>query len=556
MEAPIPLEAIAELEKKLGRSLAGWDEHAPRFVSPQPDIEGAWFDVPRVVRLVEALRSLPHTKGNRWAGSPFDPEPWQVIWLLAPVFGWKHPDGHRIIRELWDEVPRKNGKSSIASRLAVTLLAADGEIGAEVYAAATSEAQARVVADDVIAVVRAPVLHGKVEILPASGIVRVPRTGSMFRVLSRVAEAAHGLNVHAAIIDEIHVHRKRDLIDAIETGTGARDQPLLVYITTAGDDDETTIYAEKHGRAIKIAKGEVLDPTVWVAIWSADPQDDPFDHKVWAKANPNYPIAPSHEYLVEKARKAQDTPTFLPTFLRLHLNIRTTMEGTPWVSRAVWNQSVGMVVPEKLRGKRCYAGMVAASATDLSAICLTFANPEGPGVWAMWRWFLPEESLPSLDERTGGHASVWAKPGGPLRLTEGNVIDIGAHTDQLLADAREYDIKELVYDPNGAVGIVQPIMEARAIDVVAIYATSPGSAMVDWERLVKSKEYNHGSDPIATWQVGNVVVREAATGIWKIDRRASRDNVFGVAAGELALRRFLAQIQYRSAYEDRGVMSV
>lgn len=538
IDPPIPAWAITQLEELLGRSLEGWEAKEPRYHSPSPEgtVDGAWFDPMAVVRVVHALRRMPHTKGI-WARSAFEPETWQVIWIIAPVFGWKGPDGFRIVREVWDEVGRKNGKTAIAARLTLVLAAADGEMGAEVYAAATSTDQAKqVFNEDRIVAQRSAAIRRRAEIL--TSLIRFPRTGSIFRVLSRVADTAHGLNVHGAVVDEVHLHKSRDLIDAIETGTGARSQPLIIYITTAGDDDETTIYAEKHNDAVKIAKGEVTDASVWVVIWAAEATDDPFAPETWKMANPNYPISPSHAYLERKAQKAQRTPTFMPTFKRLHLNVRSDAAGQLWPGANAWATGAGLVVESKLAGQPAWGGLVCASATDLSAICWTFRNPEGPGVWALWRYFCPEEQLASLDDRTGGHASAWVNQG-RIRLTEGNVIDITAHVEQLLADIQAFDAKELAYDPNGAIGIVQPLIERRAVDVIAVYASTPGAAMVDWERLVTNGEYNHGGNPVTAWSVRNIVVRDTGSGIWKIDRKGSRDNVFGPAAAEIALRRYL-----------------
>lgn len=536
IEPPIPAWAIVELEEKLGRSLEGWEQKEPRYHSPAPVVEGGWFDVAAVVHVVDALRRMPHTKG-RWARAPFEPETWQIMWIIAPVFGWKHADGTRIARELWDELARKGGKSSLISRLLLVLATADGEMGGEVYALATSTDQARQVFGEGATIARrAPLLRRRSNIL--TSVIRFPRTGGIFRVLSRVAETAHGLNVSGAGIDEVWAHKSRDLIDAIETGTAARAQPLILFITTAGSDDETTIYAEKHNDAVAIAKGETVDPSVWVVIWCAEKTDDPFLEATWAKANPNYPISPTHEYLTKKAEKAKRTPTFLPTFLRLHLNIRSDAIGEVWPGADHWPLGAGIVVEDKLKGRKAWGGLVAASATDLSAIAWCFPNPEGEGVWALWRYFLPEESLPSLDERTGGHASQWVKSK-KLVLTEGNVIDIQAHVEQILADCRAFDAREFAYDPNGAIGIVQPLIERKAVTVVPVYATTPGAVMIDWERLVASKQFNHGGNPVTAWSIRKVVVTDTGAGVWKIARKASRDNVAGPAAAELALRRLL-----------------
>lgn len=536
-DCPIPPEYLEELEQRLGRSLAGWEEKRPRWVSPAPELEGAWFDVEAVVRVVNALRRMPHTKG-RWARAAFEPETWQVVWLIGPVFGWKDADGFRIAREVFDEIPRKNGKSTLASRLALVLAAADGEMGAEVFAAATSTDQAKVVYNEAKVVAeRSSALRRRCE--PLANVIRFPRTGSVFRVLSKEGDAAHGLNVSGAVIDEIHLHKSRGLIDAIASGTGARTQPLIVYITTAGDDDETTIYAEKHNYAVKIGEGKVVDPTVWVCIWAADKEQDPFLEETWSAANPNFPISPTRAYLEKEFKKARETPTLLPTLLRLHLNIRNGIEGQAWSAAEAWELGAGMIPAEKLERRRAYGGIVAASATDLAAIAWTFENPEGEGVWTIWRHFLPEDRLPDLDRRTNGAAGVWAKQG-LLSITPGDVIDLGAIVDQVKTDCRHFDVPEIAYVADNAIGVVQPLIEADVVDeFVVIHNNTPGSALVDWEALLRSSRYNHGGNPIIAWQVSHLLVRETAGGTWRIDRKGSPENVYGLVAGEISLRRYL-----------------
>jgi phage terminase large subunit-like protein len=538
---PIPLWAIAKLEEELGRSLEGWEAKEPLYHSPSPEasVADAWFDIAAVVHVVKALRRMPHTKGE-WARTPFEPATWQIVWLLAPVFGWKYADGLRIVREIWDEIGRKNGKSAIGSRVGLVLAAADGEYGGEVYSAATSTEQAKQVFNESRMVAeRSAALKRRADILTA--VIRFPRTGSIFRVLSRIADAAHGLNVHGAVVDEVHLHKSKDLIEAIETGTGARRQPLILYITTAGDDDETTIYAEKHRDAIAIARGEVIDPSVWVVIWAAEKTDDPFDPVTWAKANPNYPISPSHAYLEKKAQKAQRTPTFLPTFLRLHLNIRTAFAGERWSGSDSWGTigNAGMVPEEKLKGRKCWGGLVAATATDMTAVAWIFGNPEGkPGVWALWRYFLPRDQLFELDRRTNGIATVWASEG-KLTLTEGNQIDVDAHVAQIRADCAIFDVRELAYDSGGAIGIVQPLMAAKLTTFIPMHANTPGSSLIDWERMVRAGEFNHGGNPITAWEISHLVVRETGGATWRIDRKGSPENVYGAVAAEIALRRYL-----------------
>lgn len=549
---PIPLEAIVELEETLGRSLEGWDRCPPRFVSEPP--EDAWFDGDEVTRVVRVLRKLKHTK-DRWAGTPFEPEPWQIVWVIAPVFGWKDADGFRVARKLWLEIPRKNGKSSLASRLAVFLLVADRQMGAEVYAAATAESQARQVFDEAKLVVqKAPILKGKVEVL--ASVMRVPRTAGIFRVLSKVGDTAHGLNVSGAVVDEVHLHKNKALIEAIDTGTLARQQPLIVYITTAGDDDDTTVYAKKHTYAVKVADEKVSDPSLWVVVFAADPKADPLDEETFASANPNYPISPTKRAYEDAVRVAREIPSELASYKRLHLNIRGTTGDQAWDGADAWSTGLQSVTPDKVKGKPVWLGLVSSSASDLTAVAVVARNPEKPGWWCWWHWFCPKDSLELLDRRTEGMASVWAGEN-RLDLTEGNVIDVARHTEVIRSIAKTYDMREMAFDPNGAVGIVSPIVEEFDDRIVPIYSTNPASALLDWERLLRAGEFFHGGDPIATWQVAHLRVKESAAKIVKIDRKASTENVLGLAAAELALRRALIATEPApSVYESRGMRSI
>lgn len=539
IDPPFPWKALRILEERLGRSLDGWEERAPAHVSPSPGegVEGSWFDADAVVKVVQQLRAMPHTSG-RWRGVAFEPESWQIVWILAPVYGWKNPAGTRIVAEVWDEIGRKNGKTTLSARLGIIMLSGDGEWGAEVYAAAGSKEQAGFMFTPAKSVAeRSPILKDRLEVL--TSIIRAPRTGGIFRVLSKAGDLAHGANVHCGLIDEIHVHKNRDLIDALDSGTGGREQPLIFYTTTANDGNEQSIYGELHKRALGLASGLIADPSTYVVIWCADHGDDPFAEETIRKANPNYPISPSKAYIDRKIKKAQDTPTWLPTYKRLHLNIAGAAAEAAWPGAEQWptQGNAGMVDEAKLKGKQAWGGVVATYASDLTAIAWLFRNPEGPGIWALWRWFLPEASLDRLDERTEGHAQVWVKEQ-RLVLTDEDYIDLEAHREQIRRDAQVFDVREIAYDPN-PMGLMTPLVDDFGERLVPYYSTNPSSALLDWERLLGSGEFNHGGDPIAAWMVRHVRVKDAATGVVKIDRKGSTENVSGIAAAELALRRAL-----------------
>ncbi|WP_037833580.1 terminase large subunit domain-containing protein, partial [Streptomyces sp. NRRL S-475] len=286
---PVPYDALLELGMTDEEIRDAWNRR-PLVNAFQADKrEGAYFSVPHAARALRAIESFKHTKG-RWGNTPLRLQTWQKVWIIFPLFGWLFYDDEverdvRVIRSCWIEVPRKAGKSTLSSGIGLALLLADREVGAEVYAAAGSLEQARRVYDDAKRMCEtSKAAKGRVEIL--RNVLRVPRTGGVFRALSKIAETAHGLNVSGAIIDEVHVHKSRDLVDAIETGTGARDQPLIVYITTADEGEEGSIYDEKHTYTRRVAEGVVNDPAHYGVIWAAPEGADIFAEETWRRANP------------------------------------------------------------------------------------------------------------------------------------------------------------------------------------------------------------------------------------------------------------------------------
>lgn len=570
---PVPLDILAAAFPHL--DLTGWDDCPPRHCTPVP--AGAVFDVNKVVRVVRALEALPHTKG-RWAGAPFILDPWQLVWVIAPVFGYVNPDtGFRVITEVYVEIPRKAGKSTLAARLLVVLLAADGEMGAEVYAAAASRDQAKIVGDDVLKVIAAsPWLSGKVKPFPGSNRAVAPATGGVFRVLSKVAEVAHGLNVHGAVIDEVHVHRSRDLVDAIETGVGAREQPLIITITTADDGEAGTIYEEKHDQAIAASNGTAELPQLWAAIWCADESDDPFAEETWLRAHPGIGRSVNLDYYRQMAEKARQTPSFLPTFKRLYLNLRTR-EVTRFLDLDRWDASAGMLTSEMFRGRLAYVGLDLSATSDLTAaVFLTRGDFPGAepdpnlpaGRYAVRPLFwLPEDRLDDIAERTGMPLRRWVDQG-HLQLTEGNVVDY-ARVRADLATERDRlgcNVAEVAYDPWNATETVQQLEEDgwTMVPVRQGYV-SMSAPMKELERLVmgstpEQPNIIHSGHPVLRWHADSLEARtDGADNVKpeKPDRRKSVHRIDGMSALVTALARAVTREQpKRSAYEDGGLMVV
>ncbi|MCA8291952.1 terminase large subunit [Burkholderia vietnamiensis] len=249
------------------------------------------FDNDAATRICEFIELLPHTKG-RWARTrqSIRLEPWQAF-ILTTVFGWLHVDsGLRRFRRAYEEVARKNAKSTKSSGIALYLFAADGEPGAEVYSAATTRDQAKIVFDDARAMaLREPDMCAAlgVEILQHQLLTD---DGSKFLPLSAEGSTLDGLNVHGGVIDELHAHKTRAVFDVIDSGTGARDQSLLWLITTAGSD-LTGICYEQRTHVTKILEGVFVDETFFGIIFTLDDGDDWSDPSVWIKANPNLGVS-------------------------------------------------------------------------------------------------------------------------------------------------------------------------------------------------------------------------------------------------------------------------
>ena len=545
---PVPRDALLELgltEEQIDEAV----ERRPLVVAFQADKHpDAWFDVDRARKALRAIGAFKHTKG-RWAGVRMRVgeglDPWQVVWVLAPIFGWVYHDAEidrvvRVVRSAWIEIPRKNGKSTFASGISGVLLLADGEAGAEVYNAAGSTLQAgRVFEDAKRMILTSPAARKRVE--PLKEVVRTPAAGGILRVLSRVAETAHGLNVSGAVVDEVHTLRlRRALVEAIETGTGARDQPLIIFITTADEAEEGTIYDEKHTYTRNVANGIVADPAHYGVIWAAEPEDDPFAESTWHKANPGLGKSPTLAYMRDQANKAQATPSRLPSFLRLSLNLRTR-EQVRWLSLEKWDALNDPVDRAALRGGRAWGGLDLSAVSDFTA-WTTWVESNRPGAELdlLARFWLPEDRVEDIERKLMVPLSQWIADGW-VSTTEGDVIDYGAIKAAVIGDCNHFDMQRVSYDRMFAGQMVQELdTEVRGVEVVPVAQTYAGlsPACKELERLLGAKAFRHGGNPVLRWMASVVEVRnDGADNIRPVkpDRRQSSTRIDGIQAAVTAL---------------------
>ncbi|MGW4641816.1 terminase large subunit [Sphaerisporangium sp. NPDC004334] len=535
----------------------------PRWKTPEPrNLPGARFDPARVDKVLAAFGRLRHTQGE-WAGRPLKPDPWQVAYILAPVYGWVRQNDRgvwvRIIRTEYVDIPRKNGKTTLAGGQAAYLTCADGEQGGQVIAAAAGKDQAGYCFAPVKLIAeKSPFLAPHVK-CTASKIVH-KRSGSYFTVVSSVADLLHGANVHAAVIDELHIHKSRDLVDALETGTGARAQPLIIIITTADDGRRGTIYAEKRHYCEQLARGALVDATFYGVVWATEDDDQygeaPFLEETWRKANPGYGISPTREFMRAEATKARQSPANLARFLRLHLGIRTKQESR-YITLEVWDRNAGLVDETALRGRAAYGGLDLSRTHDLTALAWLFPD-EGGGYDALWRIWVPEARMPDLDKRTAGLASVWAREG-LLQVSSGDVIDYELIKTQMRLDLAAFQVAEVGYDRWNATQLITDMTgEGAPMVPIGQGFASMSPPMKELATLLlrgtaERPVFRHGGHPLVRWMVDNLAVAMDAAGNYKPDKQKSGDNIDAVSAMVTALARAMLRQVVRSAYEDHDV---
>jgi phage terminase large subunit-like protein len=532
----------------------------PKFKTPEPrTLRGAQFAPERVDKVLEAMGEMKHTQG-KWAGKPLNPDPWQVAYIIAPVYGWVRKDSAgdlvRVVRTEYVELPRKNGKTTLAGGQALYLTGADDEPGAQVLAVAAAKEQAGYCFAPVKALAEGtPALrtHFKTVV----GKVIHKRSGSYFMVVASVADLLHGANVHGAVIDELHVHKTRDVVDAVETGTGARAQPLVIIITTADDSRQATIYDEKRRYVEKLARRTIKDPSFYGVVWAAEPDDDPFAETTWRKANPGYGISPTKEFLETEARKAQGSPANLARFQRLHLGLRTKQE-TKFLELDVWDRNAGTVLEPSFKGRVAYGGLDLANTSDLCALAWDFPDGDG-GHDVLWRLWLPERAMEALAARTAGQAAVWAREGW-LTVTPGEVADYDYIRAQVNRDREVFDVAELAYDPWNSSQLVNDLMgdNAPMVTIRQGFASMSGPTKellrLLLEGTARTPRYRHGGNPAVRWQVDNFAVEMDAAGNVKPSKRHAGDKIDGVVAGIMALGRAVAAADTTSTYEEHGLV--
>lgn len=508
------------------------------------------FDKQKADRAVGFIEKLKHCKGE-WRGKPLKLQKWQKK-HIGEFFGTVNDDGFRQYRICYIEVGRKNGKSTEGAGIGLYLFFADGEMGAEIYNAAGDRDQAGIVFEIAANMVRQESeLDSRCTVRDSYKRIVRHEKGSFYRAISSEERTKFGFNPHAVIFDELHVQRNRKLFDALVTSFGARRQPVLVMITTAGIYDPKSIAWEQHNYADQILRGAFKDPTFLPIIYAADKDEDWKDPKIWKKANPNLGVTVTKEFLHAECRKAQKSPAYENTFRRLYLN-QWVQQIERWISLDWWDKSAGKIDEEALRGMDCYGGLDLATTTDIAALSLVFPNG-GEKYRVLPYFWIPEGAL--KDRNMEEVLRAWKKQG-YIEVTEGNVIDYKMILQKIADLRKKYRIREMAFDRWGATKVIQDLQEMD-MEVVqfgqGFKSMSPPAK--ELYNLVVDERLVHGGNPILRWMADNVVVSQDAAGNIKPNKAKSTEKIDGIVATIMALDRAL-KLKGRGAYEDHGIRRI
>ena len=482
-----------------------------------------YLDAKPFLVYVSFCRELRHYKGDL-AGKPFELAHWEMF-FAANVLGWKRKaTGKRRYTAADLLVPRKNGKTMFAASLALFLMLLDGESGAEVYTAAVDKAQAKICFDAAKKMVEKSIFAQMVR--PLRNTVEYPTTDSFLSPLSKETKNKDGLNPHAAVCDERHAWVSNDMNDLIKTGMGARSQPLLISITTAGLDTSLPYYSDLQVY-IDVLDGVKEMDDRFIMLYMPDKDADWNDREVWKMVNPNLGVSLSWEYMENMYAEAKlKGGSTLVSFLVKNLDM--------WVDAPeVWipdddikANNAEVDIPE---GEECWVGIDFAAKTDIVAIALFYPRFSAFRYLFMVPEAKVEQNKDIVDYRR------WADQGW-LKVLPGKVIDEDIFMALLLLELDRWKVRRICYDPWSMWNLLNKF--GKYTEVLMEYSQSIRYMSVPTKHLeseVLEHRMNFLNNPVIRWMFKNVVVYRDPNNNIKLNKAKSRNKIDGVVASVDAL---------------------
>jgi phage terminase large subunit-like protein len=487
---------------------------------------------PQAAAKVKFINSLTHTKGP-FAGQPFRLRRWQERGIVRPLFA-TDKSGKRRYRTALVMMPRKNGKTELAAALAIDGLLNDGEVGAEVYSAAADRDQAALVFNVAAQMIRNhPELAGVCDIHESTKKILHRKSGSVYRVLSAESYSKHGLNSSRIIYDELASVPNREMFDVLSTSTGARAQPLMIVISTAGYDRQSILW-ELYSHGKNVLANPALDPSFLPVIYEAPLEADWTSERVWRAANPALGDFRMIDEMRVMAHRAREIPAQENVFRRLYLN-QWTEQAERWIPLEAWD---ACRAPAPRWAGPCYLGLDLAATTDLTALVGVYPDADGPGFAVRAAAFLPGDQLRERANRDRVPYDQWARDG-HLIVTPGNVVDYERIRAEVTAWADGSDVREVAFDPWNATDLISRLQAHDGLPCVPIRQgfSALSAPTKSLEKAVLSRALRHDGHPVLRWCLSNVAVESDHAGNMKPSKKLSTARIDLVAALVMAVDR-------------------
>jgi phage terminase large subunit-like protein len=494
---------------------------------------GLRFDETKATHACDFFPRFLRFADGRLAGEPFVLQPWESF-IVGSLFGWLGPDGTRRFRTGYLEIGKGNGKTPLLAGIGLYLLVADQEPSAEIYVAAYSAEQARVLFRDAERMVESsPQLRRRIE--RSVNNLSVSATYSFFRPVSSEHRALDGKRPHGVLIDELHEHPTSLVTDKMRSGTKGRTQALVLEITNAGFDRGSVCWAH-HELSRQVVERTVENDSWFAYICALDDRDDPFaDETCWPKANPNLGISIPEKYLREQVAEAVAMPTKMNIVSRLNFCIWTTGESKA-IDMQQWQACRPFPEAGELVGVPAFGGLDIGLSDDFSAFATGWPLADGRLAVRLKFW-LPRGALERYPHRP---YDAWRRAG-VLEILPGAITDLDVIERGVAAECRAVGIREVAYDK-------------RFCAQLAMHLSNQGITMIDTPQgfqlnepltrlleLVVSGNFCHGSHPILTWMASHAVVRHGRLGEQRLDKESAGEKIDGISAAVMMLDRVVRQ---------------
>lgn len=522
---------------------------------------GLYFDPEAGQHFIDFAHLLKHSKGE-WAGQYIVLEPWQQFKFWV-IFGWMNADGSRRFNIAYNEEARKNGKSTEAAIIGNFGITMDNEGGAEVYSVATKEEQAMITLAEGQRMARSSGYFGGIAKVHIKSI-SVEDTNSSWKPLGKNSKSQDGLHVHMALIDEYHEHPDRSMYDVIDSGMGARRQPLMYIITTAGFNTQSVCYKERE-YAIRILEGVDVDDTYFAVIYTLDRDestnellDDWQDPTVWVKANPNYGVSLYKKDMIRMCNKAVNDLSATNNFLTKRMNIWTT-QTVKFFNMDAWDACNGKVKLEDLKTKKCYIAVDMNSKDDIGTVTAIFPWDDGQFV-QYTKYYCPREGAAQRSRRDRVPYLAWAEQG-YLTLTEGNRTDYSVIKHDIEEMWRMFDVDKMAFDQWNFESLYQQLvsdgMDPTKVIEYGQTIRNMSAPTKELAALVIDGKFIHNGDPVLRWMASNTAVYQDPNDNVRPVKNKSSEKIDGIVSTVMGLGLALIEPdEIPSIYETEGLRTI